>query len=189
MRRGEVYYIEAHEAVGSEMKKARPGIIVSNDILNTTSSVVEVVYLSTNITKQMPTHATIYATGKLSLAKCEQIDSVSKRRIGNFCGICSFEEMAAVDAALMRSLGLSEPQVEVSPVCDDPVNHPSHYTDGKIEVIDFIEDKKLGFHRGNAVKYIARAGKKDPSKTVQDLEKAKWYIEREIARLEDMGHD
>ena len=38
---------------------------------------------------------------------------------------------------------------------DDPVNHPSHYTDGKIEVIDFIEDKNLNFHRGNAVKYIA----------------------------------
>lgn len=63
---------------------------------------------------------------------------------------------------------------------DDPVNHPSHYTDGKIEVIDFIEDKKLGFHLGNAVKYIARAGKKDPTKTVEDLEKAIWYIKRYI---------
>ena len=67
---------------------------------------------------------------------------------------------------------------------DDPVNHPSHYTDGKIEVIDFIEDKHLGFHLGNAVKYIARAGKKDPTKIVQDLKKARWYIERKIARLE-----
>lgn len=63
---------------------------------------------------------------------------------------------------------------------NDPVNHPSHYTDGKIEVIDFIEDKKLGFHLGNAVKYIARAGKKDPAKTIEDLEKAIWYIKRYI---------
>jgi hypothetical protein len=63
---------------------------------------------------------------------------------------------------------------------NDPVNYPSHYTDGKIEVIDFIEDKKLGFHLGNAVKYIARAGKKDPAKTVEDLEKAIWYIKRYI---------
>ena len=47
---------------------------------------------------------------------------------------------------------------------NDSVNHPSHYTDGKIEVIDFIEDKCLNFHRGNAVKYIARAGKKNPEK-------------------------
>lgn len=69
-------------------------------------------------------------------------------------------------------------------ITSDNVNHPSHYTDGKIEVIDFIEDKKLNFHRGNAVKYIARAGKKDKSKEVEDLKKARWYIDREIRRLE-----
>ena len=69
----------------------------------------------------------------------------------------------------------------------DAVNRPSHYTDGKIEVIDFIEDKKLGFHLGNAVKYIARAGKKDPTKKVEDLQKAAWYIPREIDRLEKEG--
>jgi hypothetical protein len=65
----------------------------------------------------------------------------------------------------------------------DTVNHPSHYTDGKIEVIEFIEDKNLNFHRGNAVKYIARAGKKNPAKEVEDLQKAVWYINREIQRL------
>lgn len=66
---------------------------------------------------------------------------------------------------------------------NDTVNHPSHYTDGKIEVIRFILDKKLNFCRGNAVKYIARAGKKDPAKEIEDLEKAAWYIAREIKRL------
>ena len=66
---------------------------------------------------------------------------------------------------------------------NDNVNHPSHYTDGKIEVIDFIEQKNLNFHRGNAVKYIARAGKKDPAKEVEDLRKAVWYLNREIERL------
>ena len=66
----------------------------------------------------------------------------------------------------------------------DIVNHPSHYTDGKIEVIDFIEDKGLNFNKGNAVKYIARAGKKDTSKEIEDLKKAQWYINREIKRLE-----
>lgn len=66
---------------------------------------------------------------------------------------------------------------------NDPVNRPSHYTDGNIEVIDFIEDKGLNFHRGNAVKYIARAGKKDPTKEVEDLKKAVWYLNREIQRL------
>lgn len=64
----------------------------------------------------------------------------------------------------------------------DSVNHPAHYNQGKIEVIDFIEDKHLNFHRGNAVKYIARAGFKDNE--IEDLKKAVWYLEREIGRLE-----
>lgn len=66
---------------------------------------------------------------------------------------------------------------------DDPVNHPSHYTSGKIEVADFIADQKLNFDRGNAVKYVCRAGKKDPTKEIQDLEKAIWYIQHEIKTL------
>lgn len=66
---------------------------------------------------------------------------------------------------------------------NDPVNYPSHYTDGKIEVIEYIEDKKLGFCLGNAVKYISRAGKKDPEKEIEDLEKAEWYIKRRIEEL------
>lgn len=61
---------------------------------------------------------------------------------------------------------------------NDAVNHPSHYTDGKYEVIDFIEQWGLPYHLGNAVKYICRAGKKDPDKYVEDLEKALWYIHR-----------
>lgn len=64
---------------------------------------------------------------------------------------------------------------------NDSVNHPSHYTDGKIEVIDFIEDKKLGYHLGNACKYITRCRlKNDGRDKVQDLRKAIWYIERQI---------
>lgn len=63
----------------------------------------------------------------------------------------------------------------------DPVSHPSHYTYGKIETIDYIEDKGLGFNLGNVVKYVSRAGHKDD--IVQDLEKARWYLDREITRL------
>lgn len=66
----------------------------------------------------------------------------------------------------------------------DNVNHPEHYTDGNIEVIDYIEDKQLGFHLGNVVKYISRAGKKDPTTKKEDLEKAKWYLDRYIDTLE-----
>ena len=76
-----------------------------------------------------------------------------------------------------------KPQVVSTIPKDDAVSHPSHYADGKIEVIDFIEDKGLNFNRGNAVKYICRAGKKDPAKEIEDLEKAMWYISHEIERL------
>ncbi len=65
----------------------------------------------------------------------------------------------------------------------DTVHRPAHYTRGRIECIDFIEDKELGFHRGNAIKYIVRAGIKDPTKEIEDLEKACWYLKREITRL------
>lgn len=65
----------------------------------------------------------------------------------------------------------------------DPVHHPSHYASSSVEVIDAIEAWELGFCLGNTVKYVARAGKKDPAKTVEDLEKARWYLNREIERL------
>lgn len=67
------------------------------------------------------------------------------------------------------------------------VNHPSHYQGNGIEVIDVIEAFGLGFSLGNAVKYILRCGKKDAA--VQELRKARWYIDREIARLESEAED
>ena len=63
----------------------------------------------------------------------------------------------------------------------DSVNHPAHYKVGGIETIDFIEAKGFSYHLGNAVKYISRADHKGNRK--QDLEKAKWYLERAIAQL------
>lgn len=64
---------------------------------------------------------------------------------------------------------------------EEAVSHPSHYNVGKIEVIDFIEDKKLNFNLGNAVKYIARCQYKvGGAKRIEDLEKAAWYINHQI---------
>ena len=80
----------------------------------------------------------------------------------------------------------TETSKEVKDDKNDPVNHPSHYTDTKIEVMDYIEDKGFNFALGNAVKYISRAGKKDKNKTIQDLEKAEWYLNREIKRLKKL---
>jgi hypothetical protein len=66
----------------------------------------------------------------------------------------------------------------------EAVNHPSHYNQGEYEVIDVIHDWDLGFDLGNAIKYIARAGHKDPSKEVEDLKKAIFYIKDRIKRIE-----
>ena len=60
------------------------------------------------------------------------------------------------------------------------VNHPSYYTHGSIEVIDFIEAWNFPFHLANAIKYISRAEYKDPVHKKQDLEKAIWYLQRYI---------
>ena len=68
------------------------------------------------------------------------------------------------------------------PPPSDAVNHPSHYKDGGIETIDYIEAKRLGYHLGNAVKYISRAGKKGTNQGLEDLKKAQWYLNRAIEK-------
>lgn len=73
---------------------------------------------------------------------------------------------------------------------NNSVTHPSHYTSGKIEVIDFITDQGLDFCLGNVVKYISRAGKKTEmgmtalEKEIEDLKKAKFYLDYKINELE-----
>jgi Protein of unknwon function (DUF3310) len=65
----------------------------------------------------------------------------------------------------------------------DLVNHPPHYKAGGVETIDFILAKNLGFCLGNVVKYISRAGIKSHN-PLEDLKKAQWYLNKEVARLE-----
>lgn len=74
--------------------------------------------------------------------------------------------------------------VKITEENSDNVSHPSHYAYGwsnGAEVIDLTEH--LSFCAGNVVKYVCRAGRKDPDKHVEDLEKARWYLDREIARI------
>lgn len=78
-----------------------------------------------------------------------------------------------------KSVEAAPPAEPAKPV--DMVNHPPHYTTGGIETIDFIEAKGLGYNLGNVVKYIARAYWKGDE--LQDLQKAEFYLKREIAKL------
>lgn len=80
---------------------------------------------------------------------------------------------------------IEEPEVKVVELKEDVINHPSHYTRGKIEVIDFIEDQQLPYHLGNVIKYIARAGHKGDK--LEDLQKARWYLDRYINEV--MGNE
>lgn len=64
------------------------------------------------------------------------------------------------------------------------INHPEYYSKNGAEAIDFIEAHSLGFNLGNVVKYITRAGHKEGEDTLTALEKARWYLEREISRLQ-----
>lgn len=65
----------------------------------------------------------------------------------------------------------------------DNVNHPDHYTGftGGAEVIDIAEH--LNFNRGNVLKYVTRAGTKDPERELEDLKKARFYLNREIEKM------
>lgn len=65
---------------------------------------------------------------------------------------------------------------------NDPINQPYHYTKGGIEVLDFIEAWELDFATGNVIKYVVRAPYK--GKELEDLKKARFYLDRLIARLE-----
>jgi hypothetical protein len=66
----------------------------------------------------------------------------------------------------------------------DNVNSPPHYNTGSIETITFIEDKDFNYRLGNVIKYVSRAGKKIGSDPVEDLKKARWYLDREITTRE-----
>ena len=79
----------------------------------------------------------------------------------------------SIEAAIAKELPVTMEEPKA-----DPVNHPAHYKYGGIETIDFIEAKELNYNMGNAVKYITRADHKGNRK--QDLEKAIWYLKREL---------
>ena len=84
-------------------------------------------------------------------------------------------------AELAYEAGIEMAKLRMEGDRGDAVNHPAHYKVGGIETIDFIEAKKLNYNIGNVVKYLTRADHKGNRK--QDLEKAKWYLERELSTM------
>lgn len=102
-----------------------------------------------------------------------------KLRIGEIPTTVALEQTPS--GVIQGATGAQYMFMDTSPKDTDMVNSPSHYIVGGIETIDFIEAKNLGYHLGNAIKYISRADHKGTK--ITDLEKAKWYLDREIKRL------
>ena len=116
--RGEIYFIKrGNQYQGNEIAKDRPGVIVSAEHLNAGERFVEVVYLTTQPKREMLEHVPILSSGRCSTALCEQINSVSIERLGNFYGRVSPSEMRDIDKALANSLGLGQE------LCGGVVNH------------------------------------------------------------------
>lgn len=108
-RRGQVYRVRQSQVTGSEQEGGRPAVIVSNDIGNDCSTVVEVVYLTTQKKADLPTHAPINSVKYPSTALCEQIQTVCKDRIGRYIGTVTAQEMEKINEAILISLGLKKP--------------------------------------------------------------------------------
>lgn len=102
------------------------------------------------------------------------------------CSCCPFSSFNNIDRLScekrmsINNKKIAESWIKRNYKSIDHVNSPSHYTQGNIEVIEVIEDWKLNYNLGNAIKYIGRCEHKGNKK--QDLEKAIWYIKREIER-------
>jgi hypothetical protein len=107
---------------------------------------------------------------------------IFKRKDGVYVGKTRMESSEPASAGSLNKVpSIVEEHFPIT-MQADPVNHPEHYKVGGIETIDFIEAKSLGYNLGNVVKYITRADHK--GNKLQDLQKAAWYLNREIANAQ-----
>lgn len=111
IKKGDIYFIsqdENNSPTGNEMWANRPGVIVSNNLNNTHSNVVEVVYLTTNLKKlNIPTHVHIKNKNGQSVALCEQIHSIDKSRVKSYLDKVTYNELKQINKAIALSLNIN----------------------------------------------------------------------------------
>ena len=106
MRRGEVWWVNFDPSVGSEIRKIRPAVIISNDASNSNASRLQVVPLSSKIEKLYPCEAYVTVNGAMSKAMADQVATVSKQRLGTQFGVIAPDDLIAVERVLRLQLGL-----------------------------------------------------------------------------------
>jgi mRNA interferase MazF len=106
MKRGEVWWVNLDPSVGTEINKTRPAVIVSNDSANKFLNRVQIVPLTSNIEKCYPSEALVTVNNEQSKAMADQITTADKKRLKNFIGNISAQDMLAVEKALKIQLAL-----------------------------------------------------------------------------------
>jgi len=105
-RRGDVYWVALDPAMGTEIRKTRPAVVVSNDSANAFGTRVVVLPVTSNVSSLFPGEALVSVAGKSCRVLGDQIRSIDKRRLRGRAGLLSREELRAVDAALRITLDL-----------------------------------------------------------------------------------
>jgi len=107
MKRGEVWWVNFEPAVGGEVRKQRPAVIVSNDAANKHLNRLQVIPLTTNVDRVYPSEACVVVRGKRHKAMADQLTTVSKTRLDNRLGRVSDEDLKAVEQAIRVQLSLT----------------------------------------------------------------------------------
>lgn len=112
IERGDMYYILCEKTEGSEQKGKRPAVVVSNDTGNAYAPIIEVVFLTTNTKRWLPTHVEIKSSSARSKALCEQVTTVDKKRVSDYVGKVTKREMEEIEKAIKISLAIEEREKE-----------------------------------------------------------------------------
>ena len=116
---------------------------------------------------------------KIKLDPLKFSDQPMKKTIPSATGILA--RLNIRDQCLLTDSSVRMPPIDLSEISNgDPVVHPEHYQGNGYEVLDIIDDFELNFNLGNVLKYILRAGKKNSELKEEDLEKALFYLKREL---------
>lgn len=110
MKRGEVWWVNFDPSLGGEIQKTRPAVIISNDAANKILNRIQVIPITSNVSKCYPCEANIQINGKVGKAMADQIVTVSKLRIKNKIGVVSSQDMWEIERAIRIQLGLTAPE-------------------------------------------------------------------------------